>query len=74
MHVCQIVYIAQCIAGISSKILMKNKRFGWMVSVRSSQDLRLKTLFGLVLSLFIFRDIRFVKHSQKQKDNSKKRY
>jgi len=64
--------IAQCILGFSVEILMRHKRLGWIISVKSSQDLRLKGLFGIVFSLFIIRDIYFVRKSVKQKSENKK--
>ena len=42
---------------------MKSKRFGWLASIRYSQDLRLKGVIGLVISIFVIRDIYFVKTS-----------
>ena len=39
---------------------MKFKRFGWLLSIVASQDLKLKAVFGLVVSVFMLRDAYFV--------------
>ena len=42
---------------------MKYKRLGWLASIRYSQELRLKGVIGLVISIFVIRDVYFVKKS-----------
>ena len=52
---------------------MKFKRFGWLISIKSSQDLKLKAVVGLVVSIFVFRDAYFVNKSFINKKNSKEK-
>ena len=51
---------------------MKFKRLGWLISIWSSQDLRLKGVIGLVISVFVLRDVYFVKKSIAKTGDQKK--
>ena len=46
---------------------MKYKRFGWLLSVKSNNDLRLKAIVGLVFAVFIMRDMHYVKSILKKR-------
>lgn len=51
---------------------MKSKRFLWWISSKSGQDLKLKGLVGLIVSVFVIRDIHFVQKSLRKNNNGNK--